>query len=291
MLAHTLKPILELVPEALPMIKQAHVDEEFPLSNRDSCIASALCVNYAAKISGDTIAFPILEKVAKAVKLYNVEDQIKAFTDKMVATVQEKKASTLLPGNYMDKQANFEGDFTGFSDVLEQSQKAEALYKEAKALGIEPSDQVKRYSGHAFLVKEAAVKSLAVRYHKTNDAGYVKLAAAVNKANEFGLKSETIVDLCRTVSEMDKAAGLTMDFFKETLVTKEAEALDSVTVRLRGKEVPLNSIIALGEKRLAGYLGTEITREMADGPMNFKAALEALPIDSQQLLLRMTSCV
>jgi len=291
MLAHTLKPILELVPEALPMIKQAHVDEEFPLSNRDSCIASALCVNYAAQVSGNPIALNVLEKVAKAVKLYNVESQIKTLTDKMVAVVHEKKAAAVLPGEYMDKQANFEGDFTGFTDVLEQSAKAENLYKEAKALGIEPSDQVKRYSGHAFLVKEAAVKSLAVRYHKTNQAGYVKLAAAINKANEFNLKPETVVDLCRTVSEMDKAAGLTMDFFKETLVTKQAEALDSMTVRLRNKEIPLNNILALGEKRLASYLGTEITREMNDGPMNFKAALESLPIDSQQLLLRMTNCI
>jgi hypothetical protein len=291
MLAHTLKPILELVPEALPMIKQAHVDEEFPLSNRDSCIASALCVNYAAKISGDTVAIPVMEKVAKAVKLYGVEAQVKTLTDRMVTSVQEKRASALLPAQYMDKQAHFEGEFSGFSDVLEQSEKAEALYKEAKALDIEPSDSVKRYSGHAYLIKEAAVKSLAVRYHKTGDAGYVKLAAAINKTNEFRLKPETVVDLCRTVSEMDKAAGLSMDFFKETLVTKEAEALDSVSVKLRGKEVPLNNIIALGEKRLASYLGTEITREMQDGPMNFKAALEALPIDSQQLLLRMTNCV
>lgn len=291
MLAHTLKSILELVPEAMPMIKQAQVDEDFPLSNRDSCLASALCVNYSAKISGTPVALPVIEKVAKAVKLYNVENEVKHLTDKMLAAVHEKKASAILPEQYMLKQANFEGDFTGFSDVIEQCDKAVELYKEATALGLEPSTQVKRYSGHGWLLKEAAVKSLAVRYHKTNDSGYVKLAAAVNKANEFNLKPETIVDLCRTVAEMDKKAGLAMDFFKETLVTKEAEALDAVTVKLRGREVPLNSIIALGEHRLAGYLGTEITREMKDGPMNFKAALEALPIDSQQLLLKMTNCV
>lgn len=273
------------------MIKQAHVDEEFPLSNRDSCLASALCANYAVKISGDPISLSTIEKIAQATKLYGLEAEVQTLTNKMLSTLQEKKASAQLPEQYMLKQAHFEGEFTGFSDVLGQSDKALELYKEAKDLGIEPSDQVKRYSGHAYINKEAAVKSLAVRYHKTKEAGYVKLAAAVNKANEFNLKSETVVDLCRTVSEMDKSAGLSMDFFKEVLMVKEAEALDSVSVRLRGKEVPLNSILALGEKRIASYLGTEITREMADGPMNFKAALEALPIDSQQLLLKMTNCI
>ncbi|HXP51990.1 MAG TPA: hypothetical protein VN922_18690 [Bacteroidia bacterium] len=294
MLAYTLKHVLELAPKAVPLIKQAHVDEDFPLSNKDSCIASALCMNYHVKVDRQPMDLDKMEKIASAIALYQVEDIVRDLTDTMLKSLHEKKASKLKPESYMLKQAHFEGGMSGFMNPALQSDEAVELYKEASALGMTPSDEVLRYSGHCFLRKEAAVKSLAVRYHETSDVGYVKLASAVGKVNELTLKPETIVDLCKTVSEMDKKAGLEdrgFNFFKEALVVKEAQALEGMTVTVRNREVPMDTIMALGEHRLAEYLGTDITREMQMGPMNFKAALEALPIDSQQLLLRMTKCV
>src|ERR1700739_4552755 len=175
MLAYTLKHVLELAPKAVPLIKQAHVDEDFPLSNKDSCIASALCMNYHVKVDRQPMDLDKMEKIASAIALYQVEDIVRDLTDTMLKSLHEKKASKLKPESYMLKQAHFEGGMSGFMNPALQSDEAVELYKEASALGMPPSAELLRYSGHCFLRKEAAVKSLAVRYHETSDVGYVKL--------------------------------------------------------------------------------------------------------------------
>lgn len=294
MIAYTLKHVLELVPQAVPLIKQAHVDEDYPLSNKDSCVASALCLNYHVNVDRQSVDPDRMEKIAQAVKLYQVEDLVGDLTGKMLNSLLVKQASARRPAEYMLKQAHFEGNLSGFMDPSEQSDEAVELFKEATDLNVSPSDEVKRYSGNCFMRKEAAVKGLAVRYHKTQDVGYVKLASAIGKVNETTLKPETIVDICKTVAEMDKRAGLEdkgFNFFKEALVIEKAAALAGMTVKLKGYDVPMDTITSLGKTRLAEYMGHELIREMDEGELNFKAALEALPIDSQQLLLRMTKCV
>src|ERR1700745_4179518 len=94
MLAYTLNNILELIPEILPLVKQASVDEEFPIDNRDSVLASALQLKYFEKIAYEPVDFTTLEKVAFAVKTYGIKDQVDKLSTEMVKAAENLKTET-----------------------------------------------------------------------------------------------------------------------------------------------------------------------------------------------------
>ena len=289
MLAYTLKEILTLVPEALPLVKEAHVDQEMPLSNRDSCIATALQLKYHEAVEYKPVDVFSIEKVAKAVRLYGVEDVVSDLSDKLVKAANERKANAGrdLKAEYLTKQAAFDGEGTGFPDPQRLADRAAELYKEAQAVGAEPSENVLRYSGHGFLSKEAAVKALAARFQATKNPDFVKIASALNRLDTLTMKSETIQDICSTVTQMDKEAGLHakgFDFYREAILTKEAAVVTSLNVKLCGKEVPYESILRVGRDRIAQYIGEDVAKEIDAGPMNAKQVLETLPLDLQRLI-------
>lgn len=289
MLAYTLKDILTLVPEAMPLVKEAHIDQEMPLDNRDSCIATALQLKYQEAVAYQPTDVFALEKVAKAVRLYGVEDIVADLSEKLVKAANDRRAAQSFDAKteYLTKQAHFEGENTGIPDPLRLFEEASRLYKEAQAVGVEPSETVRRYSGHAFLSKEAAVKSLAARYQATQNPDFVKIARAINQLDTATMKPETIRDICSTISQMDKEAGLHargFDFFREALLTKEAAVVTSLNVKLCGKEVPYESILRVGRDRIAKYIGEDVAKEIDAGPVNAKQVLETLPLDLQRLI-------
>ena len=76
MIGYTLKPVLELVPEVLPLVKQASIEKDFPVDSRDSALASALAVNYTTRVLGKHLDSNVLEKVAKATTVYGLEEVV-----------------------------------------------------------------------------------------------------------------------------------------------------------------------------------------------------------------------
>lgn len=293
MLAYTLKNILELVPEAMPLVKQASIEKDFPLDNKDSCLATALSLKYHEKIAYKPIDVFSIEKVAKAVKLYGLENEVAALTERMVKAAAEKKASASvdLKDSYFLKQASFEGSLTGFSDPAKVSVEATELYKQASDLGITPSEDVVRYSGHGYMNKEAAIKALSNRYSVTKNVDFVKIARAIAELPGI-IKSETVRDICGTISEMDKQAGLSVkgyNFYKETIFTKEAELRSALNVTLCGKAVPFEKIARLGKDRIAAFIGDDVASEYDSGPAHFKQVAETLPHDLQRVLLNLSN--
>lgn len=287
MLAHSLKPILELVPEALPMIKKASLDQDMPLDCRDSCIATALELKYHEYVDHKSIDVFAITKVAKAVELYGVEKEVSELTDKMVKAARAQVAARAedKTESYMHKQANFDGDLTGFVDFSEISDRADSLYKYAQTLNLDPSDSVKRYSGHGYLDKKASLEALAARYQATNNTNFVKIAQALYRRDLYTMRSEAVLDICKTISEMDKQAGLSVkgfNFFKEAVMTKSAAS--AMMVKLCNKEYPYESIARLGKDRIAQYIGEDVAKEFDSGPMNAKQVLETLPADLQRIL-------
>lgn len=288
MLAHTLKNILDLVPDALPMVKQASVDQEMPINNRDSTLASALQLQYFEKVAFQPVDVFELEKVAQAVKMFDLSEEVLQISDKMVKAAHARRIETDMNSveNYLLKVSGFEGTL-GTMDVKERSATATALYKEAREKGLEPSEDVTLYSGNAYLSKEAAVKSLSVRYHKTKNDDFVKIASAIGEASDDKLNSEVLTSLADTISLMDKSAGLHFgghNFYKEAFFTKEAAYKGSINISLAGKQVPYESFERLGKSNIARYIGDDVAKEMDSGPANFKTVVETLPLDLQRVL-------
>lgn len=289
MLAHTLKNILDLVPDALPMVKQASVDQEMPMDGRDSTLASALQLQYFEKIAFQPVDVFAMEKVAQAVEMYGLGAEVKDISDRMVKAAHARKVEADLNSteNYLLKVSSFEGNL-GTMDIKERSSTATELYKEAKEKGLAPSDDVTLYSGNAYLSKEAAVKSLSVRFHKTKNDDFVKIASALGRQSG---KSEVSADIAReladTISLMDKSAGLHFgghNFYKEAFFVKEAAFKGSVSITLAGKPVPYESFERLGKANISRYVGEDVAKEMDGGPMNFKSVVETLPLDLQRVM-------
>jgi hypothetical protein len=296
MLAYTLKEILTLLPEALPLVKEAHIDQEMPLGNRDSAIATALQLKYHEAVNYRPADIFSIEKVAKAVRLYGAEDVVDDLSKKLVKAAAERRIQLGrdYKDEYLQKEAAFHVESTGYSDPLRVVGQAEQLYKEAKTIGIEPSEEVVRYSGNGYLNKEAAIRSLAARYQATQNADFVKIASAINKLDTFTMKPETVQDICRTISEMDKQAGISakgFNFYREAILTKEAELGSVMHINLCGKAMPFEKIARVGRDRISQYIGEDVAKEMDQSPLHTKHAFEALPLDLQRVIVDLTKNV
>jgi hypothetical protein len=292
MLAYTLKDILSLVPEALPLVKEAHVDQEMPLDNRASCIATALALKYNEQINYKPADVFKLDKLAKAIELHGVSDIVDDLSNKMIKAAHERTIAEGVNRNrrseYLMKEAAFAGESTGFGlGPLRLVSQAETLYKEAQEQGLEPSEDVTRYSGHGYLHKEAAIKSLAARYQASKDSNFVKIASAINRLDTATLKAETVQDICKTITEMDKEAGIAalgFDFYREAILVKSAAVASALSVKLCGKEYPYEKVLRV-HHLLGDYVGKHIPDAMKRGHFEGKHALEELHPDLQRVVM------
>lgn len=281
MLAHSLNKILALVPEALEFVKQASIEEEFPLNNKDSCIASALQLKYFEKIAYHSVDFVDMEKVARAVYIYGVGNIVSQLSDKMVKVANSIENTVKI--DYHTKEASF--------DTI-TSETAIELYKQAQEEGIEPSERVTRLSGNAYFSKEAAVRSLSVRFDLTKNNTFVKIAKALIEDTRE-LDSGDLVKIASFVDAEDKKYHLEVkgfDFFKEAFITKEA-GIGQMTVRLAGKDHPYSSFQRLGRDHICNYIGEDLAQEFDKGPQQFKTVAETLPLDLQHVLINLTKNV
>lgn len=296
MLAHSIKPILSLVPEAMPLVKKASLDQDFPVDSKDSAIASALALKYHEAVTHRVVDYSAFEKVASAVELWGVKDIVSDLSGKLIKQAQEKALAAFddPKEGYLTKQASFSGELSGFTDLNAVSSQAVELHKQASELGLEPSEDVKRYSGHAYLDKKAAIEALAGRFQATNNSSFVKIASAIYKMDTFTMKPETVLDICSTVTSMDKEAELStrgFNFFKEALLVKAGSYASVLKVRLCNQDCPYESIARVGRDRVSQYIGADVANAMDADPASAKAVIESLPMDLQKILLNLTKNV
>jgi hypothetical protein len=298
MIGYTLKHVLELVPEVLPLVKQASIEAEFPVTSRDNCLASALVINYKKNFTSDVVDYDVLEKVAEAVTLYNLKDQVNNITGKMISRSTGKmlkQASIDTQESLMLKQAQWEGDLSGFVNPKEMAERAEEIFEKAASVGAPVSEKIKLYAGDGYLSKEAVLGSLGVRFEITKDDIFVKLAAAVGREPEFISSPRTVKSLCSTVTRLDDKYGLFAsgyDFYKEAMIEKSA-GFASSSVNISGKNYPLDAVRRIPGAYLDDYLGKGFSKELESDPNSAKHLVESLPADSQQILvtiLKNTGC-
>lgn len=287
MLAYNLKDILSLIPEALPMVKQANLEEEFLPDCKDSVSASYLRVHYLEKVARKAVDTDVKAQVIKAASLHDIKDHLDSLLyrfipfEKTAAYLEDTYGSSL-----QDKEAYFEGELGGFGFLG-----IEKAASTARDLMEQYGDQVtslevKRYAGQAWLNKEAAVKALANRYHATKDASFVKVAQIVMSSVRDNVP-EDLISLCDTVTRLDKKAGLDLvgfNFYRDALLTKESEYKSMLSVTLNGEQVPYEKIERFGKDRISSTLGKDIGSAITGNPVEDKAMLEALPVDLQRML-------
>jgi hypothetical protein len=285
MLAHNLKGILALIPEAMGLVKKANLEEDFPLDSADSASASYLRAHYLEKVAGKRIDADQMALVTKAANLYGVKEELDAYLHRFNMT--EKKASQQnKPIPVKVAEANFEGNLSGFGflSIEKTAEEASSLYN---TYGSEiTSADILKYSGHAYMNKEAAVQSLGNRFYASKNSEFVKMARDLVtnvQDNDF----EAIKSFCDKVTFLDKKAGLDIigfNFYKEALLAKKAEYEKVATVTLAGAEIPYNKVMAFGKDGIASTLGKDIADDMTDCPVHNKAVLESLPRDLQLML-------
>jgi hypothetical protein len=273
------------------MTKQASLEEDFPYDSKDSVCASYLRVHYLTKVAEKQVDPAVAAKITKAAELHNVKKTLDQFLDrfntfeKKAAEAEVKYGLTL-----KDIEAGFEGDLGGFGflGIEKAASTAKSIYEK---YGTEvKSPEVLRYAGRAYLNKEAAVMSLANRFHATQEPAFVKVARIiVDSISESDF--DAISQLCDTVTQLDKKAGLDVigfNFYREALITKKAAYASAMKLKLAGQEVPWEKIQKFGKDRIASTLGKDIADGMTGDPANDKAVLESLPMDLQKMLVSLT---
>lgn len=292
MIGYTLKQILELVPQALPLVKQASVELDYPTDSRDNCIASGLVVGYKQGISGQTVDLEVMDKVATAMLVYNVEEVVSDLVKEMYEANKQKlvkqasQNKDVLQESYKLKEFAWENQLSGFVDLQGIIKQAEELAREAAQIDVKPSGLIDRYSGNAYLSKEAALDALGARFYATKNDVFVKIAAALSNEADVIAPGKLVKDLCSTVTKFDKEAGLDLkgfNFYKETLVEKSA-AYNSMLVKIAGVNYSLTKVLALPDSYVDDYLGKGFMKQANSDPASAKAMIESLPLDSQHVL-------
>lgn len=285
MLAHNLKGILTLVPEALELVKKANLEEDFPLDSPDSASASYLRAHYLEKVAGKRLDPDQMALITKAANLYGIKEQLDAFLPRFDMT-EKKAAETLVQTPVKVVEAGFEGDLAGFGflGIEKTASVAESI---VETYGDQvTSSEVLRYAGKGYLNKEAAVQALSNRYYASKNVEFVKLARHIVQDvvdNDF----DQVSALCKQVTALDKTAGLDIigfNFYKEALLTKKAEYEKATVVRLAGAEIPYTKVMHLGKDGISSTLGKDIADSLSDCPVHNKAVLESLPRDLQMML-------
>ena len=295
MLAYNLKDILGIVPELQEHIKKANIEEEYPLDNKDGCIASYMRCYYLSKVAEKVVDPEIIERLEKAARLYDIKETVIPFIQKMKKFAEQKQRDTLNSAETLTvKQAEalFEGNLTGFFDIEETAKQAKNIM--VKYASDVTSPEVKRYTGQAYFNKKAAVDALEARAEASGKEVYTKFASAITKTMEYDSSPIDIMAVCERVTALDKQAGLInkgFNFYKEALSVGPERIGDNfdkigsaLTVKVCGKPVAYEKIERLGKHRIAQYLGKDIASEMTADPIANKRIIESLPLDVQRVL-------
>jgi hypothetical protein len=274
MIAYDIKKILDIAPEALPLIKEAVFSEEYPTNNKSSICASYLRAEYQIRHDNTFVDPELRQALVKAAHLYRVKDELDAIAEKFQQPGFEKSAQEDL----LEKIGLFEEYAMSLHKPSKAAEVAELLVNSTER------EDVRCYAGLGYLNKEAAVASLVRRYQTCKSPQYVKLAHQVVdhvKENDF----TKIASLCKAVTKIDEINGLDVlgfDFYKEATHAKIAAS--SLTVTLAGKSVPMTAIQKVDDDLFKETAG--IDKSSAD-LVDLKYGLEALPRDSQITLRRL----
>lgn len=289
MIGYTLKNVLELIPEALPMVKSASIEEEYPISTKTNCLASALVIGYKKNFTSDIVDYDVLEKVAEAVVVYGLQESVSSLTNKMISRSTSRMVKQASESETLSLEGEIEmlvGSLSGIVNIKDVSQRSSVLFEKAASVSMPVPDQIIKYSGNGYLDKESTLASLGARFERTKDATFIKIASAMGSEPSIITSGKTVRALCSAITSLDEKHGLFaegFDFYKEAALTKQA-GFSRCNVNVAGNQYPLERILNTPSAYIDDYLGAGFSKELNSDPNSAKAMVESLPADSQRVL-------
>ncbi len=281
MLAYDIKDILQIVPEAEELTKQASLSEAFPIDNRDSAFTSGLRIAFLTKVAGEQVSYVVQEKVANAVAAYGMTSELEKMATKIAAYgEQEKQAALYNPTETLWLQEEVLRGNLGFhQDLLKVASYAEEIV--SRFDGSDFSYETKLYSSALPFGKDEFENAMQKRAYTTGDATYTEILGVVN---DFGIEAlnlgpqEKRASVVKAVTELDQKHFYNGDAFRESFV-KQA----SYSINLGSKTVPWEKI---NKDHVGDVLGKEVSASLTGDYANDKAVLESLPLDEKNALGR-----
>jgi hypothetical protein len=289
MLAHDIKNILNILPDAQPLVKEANLEVDYPLDTKDGAIASYLRYQYRTKVAHklDGLSPETIEQIEKAAELYGIKDQVKPLVtrlEKYAQTSTQAAFTKYAEMNVKTAEFDFEGKASGFSKIPELVKEAQEL---CNKYGEDiTSFEVLRYAGKGFFNKQAAVQALFARAQASGKEVFTKVAEIVEKSMSESSTEREVSDVLSRINQLDDKTGLSLrgfNIYKEAMLPKEAAA-SILNVRVCGKQVPYEKIAMLGKERIRTYIGEDVAEGMSSDPVANKQMIEALPLSEQRLL-------
>lgn len=284
MLAYDINDILQIIPEAEGLVKQASMNEDFPIDSADSTLASALRIEYLTKVAGEKVQYSIQESTYKAVEAFGLLERMNGYADRMT-----KYASAVEQANHYDKKASlslsaeaFDGNFGYGQDLTKQASYASSLV--GRYMGMDIPENVLRYASVLPLGESQLFNALEKRAFETKDERYSQILDVisdftVDSLNEAGREKRASV--AASINAIDQEIHYNGDIYREAFI-KEA----SVQIKLKTKSVPFESIDRLGKGHIGDILGKDVADALTGDAANDKAVIEALPIDEKAALER-----
>lgn len=284
MLAYDLNNILQIVPEAVGMVKEASLSEEFPIDSKDSTLASGLQIAYLTKVAGESVDYVIQDRVSRAAIAYGISGEIEKLASRIEAFgMAEKQASLYNAQESLQLQEEVLRGGLGFhQDLIKVAGYAEGIT--ARFNGQDFSYETQLYSGSLPIGESEISNALQKRAYETGDTRYNDI---LNVVTEFGVESlnlgahEKRASVAKTVVGLDQEHFYNGDFFREAFV-KEA----SYNINLGSKSVPFEKIARLGSAHIGDILGKDVAAALTGDYGNDKAVLESLPLDEKNALGR-----
>lgn len=283
MTVHILKQALERVPEAYELCKSASIGDGISTASKENTLASAAKLIYMDKVACMRVNPDDMMKVATAVKLYGLSSVVSDMADKMIKGELMKVASEQeIRNEVVVAEEVFMTKMAGVGNIEKRAHVASKLYDSYSDFVTNPA--VKRYACADVFSKEAAVRALTSRASVAPNMGFDKIATIVEASDFDKLSLEDKRSIAQCVTELDKRAGLAWkgyDFYAESFITKQA-ACSSLMIRIDKTDIPVENIL---NAPIAHILGQDVASEIGSDPYQAKAVIEALPMDSQRLLL------
>lgn len=285
MLAYDFGKVLDLVPEAQELTKQASFDQEFPADSADSALASYLTAHYQIKIASAEVDLSNYDTVLKVLKVNGLE---KTASDLATVMVQRHRSGGMTKAASMFDTSDYrlselQESLTGLSkDFVKAASLAQDLEQDGVILPAEYSV----YAGNGILKVAEAVDALDARYARTGDSQYQYMSKIVSGLDPAQCEKGTRVKLASLIADLDTTHGLHQegwDIYREAFdLTKSAS--DITVVELCGKQIPYSTIQKVGRATISAAIGEDVASEITGDALHDKQILETLPRDLQEVL-------
>lgn len=275
---HTIKKIVELVPEVSSFVKTASLYKELSTDTREDTIVSALSLAYMTKVANTLVSEEDYTRVSKAVDLYQVQNIVQDHALALIKSARDKSMSKSISDEVREAEAYIEGQINFYPNFEKVAEASAELYDSHSAHV--SSDIVKLYAGAQTINKQAAVSACLWREKRTGNPEFNKIASIINSTNIDTLSVEDNRSIVAAIRKLEKSANyIESDIYKD-IFTKKA----SIDVKLLKRSVPVESIVKAAS-HIGDILGKDIGKAISESDtMSVKHMIEALPNGEKEVI-------